>query len=99
MVTSSIEGGDAQPESWPLWQRVLFRFFFAYWLIQIAPWNMFSAIPGVPFIVRWYRQLVGWVVQLGNAQFFHVRDTLIMPNGSGDTSFAWRSSGCSSVLR
>ena len=25
--------------SWPLWQRVLFRFFFVYLVLQIAPWN------------------------------------------------------------
>ena len=31
---------------WPLWQRVLFRFFFVYLLLQIAPWNWFYRIPG-----------------------------------------------------
>jgi len=74
---------------WPVWQRVLFRFFFVYFVLQIAPWNWFRAIPGIPFLLRFYGQAINWVVQTGNARFFHVRDTLVPVNGSGDTSFAW----------
>jgi hypothetical protein len=74
---------------WPLWQRVLFRFFFSYFVLQVAPWGWFRAIPGVPFILQFYRQLVNWAVYYSNAHFFHVRETLVPTNGSGDTSFAW----------
>jgi hypothetical protein len=68
---------------------VLFRFFFIYFVLQVAPWDWFSAIPGVPLILRFYGQADNWAVQAGNARYFHVRDTLVSPNGSGDTSFAW----------
>jgi len=74
---------------WPLWQKVLFRFFFVYLVLQIAPWNWFRLIPGTSFVFRYYRQAVDWAVQASNAHFFHVRDTLVYPNGSGDTSWAW----------
>jgi hypothetical protein len=74
---------------WPLWQRVLFRFFFVYLILQVAPWNMFAAIPGVSFLLQPYEALTKWAVTASNAQFFHVRNSLVPVNGSGDTSFAW----------
>jgi hypothetical protein len=74
---------------WPQWQRLLFRFFFIYLLFQITPWNWFYAIPGVPFVLRYYERAVDWAVQTSNAELFHVRETLVPVNGSGDTSWAW----------
>jgi hypothetical protein len=74
---------------WPLWQRVLFRFFFVYLLLQIAPWNWFGRLPLVSDLTRRWYQLVDWAVQNSNAHVFHVRETLVQINGSGDTSWAW----------
>ena len=85
--SSALEKTPAR--AWPQWQRVLFRFFFVYFLLQIAPWSWFRAIPGVPFILRYYGRLVGWAVATSNANLFHVRDRLVPTNGSGDTSWAW----------
>jgi hypothetical protein len=81
--------GDATAAVWPIWQRVLFRFFFVYWLLQITPWAWFSDLPGASFIIGYYEKLVDWAVYASNARFFHVRDKLIPTNGSGDTSYAW----------
>ena len=75
--------------TWPLWQKIAFRFFAVYWVLQIAPWNWFRAIPGVSFILRPYYNAVDWAVRQGNAQLFHVRETLVLQNGSGDTSYAY----------
>lgn len=69
---------------WPLLQRVLFRFFFVYFALQVAPWNWFGLNPGGV-----YTRAMNWAVGASNARFFHVRDTLVPMNGSGDTSFAW----------
>src|ERR1700722_1677783 len=80
---------EAVPAAWPAWQRVLFRFFFVYLMLQIAPWRWFGAIPGVPFVLRYYRMLVDWAVYASNAHVFHVREILVRENGSGDTSYAW----------
>jgi hypothetical protein len=74
---------------WPQWQRVLFRFFFIYLLLQIAPWDWFAAIPGVRYVLRYYDGVTDWAVQVANARVFHVRDALVPINGSGDTSWAW----------
>ena len=80
---------EVTPTAWLLWQRVLFRFFFVYFVLQVEPWDWFSAIPGVRWLLRRYGQLVDWAVHASNARFFHVRDSLVMVNGSGDTSWAW----------
>lgn len=77
-----------QPE-WPWWQRVLFRFFFVYLLLQMAPWGWFLAIPGVSFVLNPVYLLIDKSVRAANANIFHVRETLVRPNGSGDTSWAW----------
>jgi len=77
------------PTAWPLWQRVLFRFFFVYLLLQITPWYWFDAIPGVDFVLSAYGKATDWAVALSNARVFHVRETLVPVNGSGDTSYAW----------
>src|SRR6476469_4183265 len=80
---------ETPPAAWSLWQRVLFRFFFVYLVLQAEPWDLFSAIPGVRWLLRPYGRLVDCAVHASNARVFHVRDTLVMVNGSGDTSWAW----------
>jgi len=84
-IQSSAEPATA----WPLWQRVLFRFFFVYLLIYITPWDWLSVIPGVPFLLQQYQRVVDWAVFASNDRVFHVRETLVRVNGSGDTSYAW----------
>jgi hypothetical protein len=74
---------------WPQWQRISFRFFSVYFLLRVAPWNWFRAIPGAPFVLRDYGIAIDWVVRAANARVFHVRQTLVPMNGSGDTSWAW----------
>lgn len=75
--------------AWPLWQRVLLRFFCVYLLLQIAPWDWFSAIPGVGALGGLWSRLVDAAVRLANDRLFHVAATLVPVNGSGDTSWAW----------
>jgi len=72
-----------------LWQRVLFRFFFVYLVLQAEPWRWFRSIPGVPVVLRYYAQLVDLAVRAANTSVFYVRPTLVPVNGSGDTSWAW----------
>ncbi|MFN8573176.1 MAG: hypothetical protein U0132_14085 [Gemmatimonadaceae bacterium] len=79
----------ASTSPWPVWQRVLFRFFFVYLLLQIAPLNWLGRIPGLNLLTTWYYVAVDWAVRAGNAALFHVRDPLVPVNGSGDTSWGW----------
>ena len=80
---------DAAAPGWPLWQRVLFRFFCVYFVLHIEPWDWFRAIPGVSLLFRPYDTAMDWAMRTGNARLFHIRETLVPVNGSGDTSYAW----------
>lgn len=84
---SDFESRDRN--AWPMWQRVAFRLFFLYFVLQIAPWNWFRALPGASFLLRYIFIATDWLVRTSNARIFHVRDQLVPVNGSGDTSWAW----------
>ena len=78
--------------SWPIWKKILFRFFFIYFIIYISPWNWLDVIPGADYLLDLYNRMFDWAVTAANAQFFHVfniRNVKQVFNGSGDTSFAW----------
>ncbi|MBI3219799.1 MAG: hypothetical protein HYZ44_09825 [Bacteroidetes bacterium] len=74
---------------WPWWRKIVFRFFFIYLLLQIAPWTWFDIIPGVSSVTRYYYLGMDWLVEFANKHFFHVREVLVPLNGSGDTSYGW----------
>lgn len=78
---------------WPLWRKIIFRFFFIFLAFLIAPWTWLDDIPYVNtvtgFFTRYYYQAMDWAVETSNANLFHVRKVLVPPNGSGDTSFSW----------
>ena len=84
-----VADAPAQTTPWPLWQRVAFRYFFVYLLTQIEPWDWFRIIPGLSWLLKPYDELKAWATRAANAHIFHVRETLVPMNGSGDTSFAW----------
>lgn len=97
-MTAPTSTGDAAIEaapstatgpSWPLWQRVLLRFFFVYLLLQITPWNWFAIVPGVEALGNLWSRGVDAAVVAANRALFHVADPLVAVNGSGDTSWAW----------
>jgi len=72
--------------TWPLWRKIIFRFFFIYFSLSITPWLWFSQLS---FITKYYSQFWDWLVTLSNDHLFHVSKVLIHPNGSGDTSYNW----------
>lgn len=75
--------------NWPLWRKILFRFFFIYLALNIAPWTWLNGIPYVTTVTKYYDQLMDWAVNKSNRYLFHVRDVLVPINGSGDTSYGW----------
>ncbi|MGZ3835612.1 MAG: hypothetical protein ACXVB0_19000, partial [Mucilaginibacter sp.] len=85
MTTNTAE----QTILWPLWKKIIFRFFFVYLFFQLSPWTWLDNIPGVPYITRYYYLLMDAAVNKSNALIFHVRNTLVPLNGSGDTSYGW----------
>src|SRR5450432_1441272 len=78
-----------QEPFWPLWRKIIFRFFFIFLAFVITPWEWITDIPGVGFIVGFYDKLMDWMVDIANAKLFHVRPVLVPLNGSGDTSYGW----------
>lgn len=77
------------PYSWPISKRLIFCFFFIYFIFYIAPWTWLDFIPYVSKVTGLYYELKDWMVQHANKYIFHVRDVLVPLNGSGDTSWAW----------
>ena len=78
-----------QQTTWPLWRKILFRFFFIYLGLNIAPWTWLDRIPYVEYVTKYYYQFLDWAVNLSNAKIFHIRKVLVPINGSGDTSYGW----------
>src|SRR5258705_13648034 len=79
----------SQEQIWPYWRKIVFRFFFIYLVLYMAPWTWLDSIPGLEFVTRYYYRLMGWAVNTANAKLFHVRKVLVPFNGSGDTSYGW----------
>ncbi|MEO7306988.1 MAG: hypothetical protein ABIR78_09170 [Ferruginibacter sp.] len=81
-----------QNSPWTLLKKMLFRFFFIYFILYISPWDWLGIIPGVDYLLELYSQAFDWAVIKANEFFFHVfnnRHVKPVYNGSGDTSFAW----------
>lgn len=74
---------------WPAGRKILFRFFFVYLMLQVAPWTWLDAIPGISSITQYYYEGLDWALNMANQYLFHVRPVLVQPNGSGDTSWGW----------
>jgi hypothetical protein len=77
--------------AWPLWRKLIFRFFFIYLLLTISPWMWLIEIPGVNNILTYYYKFIEWVVSAANARLFHIHSNEVHGpvGGSGDTSQAW----------
>lgn len=74
---------------WPFWKKTGFRFFFIYFLLQLAPWTWLEAIPGIEGLFSYYYAAADWVVETANRHIFHVKEVLVPMGGSGDTSYGW----------
>ena len=74
---------------WPLYKRIIFRFFFILLVLITAPWLWLEPVPGINYLLGYYSQLMDWMVNIANAKLFHVRPVLVPLNGSGDTSYGW----------
>jgi hypothetical protein len=77
---------------WTLIQKILFRFFFIYFILYTSPWEPLHIIPGIGYLLNLYDQAFTWLVIKSNEHFFQVfgiKQVKQVFNGSGDTSFAW----------
>ncbi|WP_416439326.1 hypothetical protein [Phnomibacter sp. MR] len=74
---------------WPLWRRIGFRFAFAYLLLMFNPISFLEIIPGTSGIMEVLNAPLLFLTEKFNQYFLHIAHPLVMPNGSGDTSFGW----------
>ncbi|NNT72970.1 hypothetical protein HKT18_12140 [Flavobacterium sp. IMCC34852] len=71
-------------------KKTIFRFFFIYFILSTALWQIFEFIPGLSAITYFINDAFVPVVTFFNDHIFHVKDKLnIDGGGSGDTSYAW----------
>jgi hypothetical protein len=81
-----------QHSSWTFIQKMLFRFFFIYFILYTSPWDPLGIIPGFDYLLDRYNDAFNWAVIKTNEHFyrvFGVKHVEPVYNGSGDTSFAW----------
>jgi len=72
--------------TWPRWQRWGFRFFFVYFLLEIAPWNFLSfMVPGVSK----YTYYPSFLLQNYVFRWHETPRWSHAPTGSGDTLDDW----------
>lgn len=74
---------------WPLWKKILFRFFFIYLILRAAPWMLFNNIPGVYAVTKYYNKFIDRIIRASNAYIFHVSKVLIKTQGTSDASWNW----------
>lgn len=77
---------------WPLWKKILFRFFFIFISLYIVPWTWLDEILAkikAGWLTKWYSDTEDWAVRFANDKFFHIKKVLVPVSGSGDTSWGW----------
>jgi hypothetical protein len=81
-----------QAGQWSGWMKVLFRFFFIYFLLFIDPILMTPSLPGWEYIQTGYSTALEWTVNLADRLLFHIQPVgVVLPvnDGAGDTSYFW----------
>ena len=85
MLFSEIQ----QQIQWPLWKKILFRFFFIFIFLYITPWTWLDSLPYVYKLTEWYSNLEDLAVRFANEKVFHVKEVLVHFSGKSDTSWVW----------
>lgn len=86
---NSIELPQVQtPESvsWSTMEKLLFRFFFCYFLLYILPFPL-NRVPVGLRLDAAFTSFYEWLVPLVGQQIFDIYHELPLPGGSGDTTF------------
>lgn len=72
---------------WQLWQKLLFRFFFIYFILYIFSWPVFGNKVPVRALVQIKDYFINTAVNYFNTNLLHYRENLVNLNNSDDTSF------------
>jgi len=76
---------------WPLWQKILFRFFFIYFCLLSVPWTVIELFRNHDFISPYYSSFERWMMNAANQNLFHTYEKLSQGDSSGltDNSYGW----------
>lgn len=74
---------------WPLYQRLLFRFFCIYFLLSTSVWSWLGSIPFLSFLNTFSTGFTTFYTELFNTYIYQVKEELVPTWGSGDTSMGW----------
>ena len=77
------------PAPWPLWQKVLFRFFFIYLLLQVFQRPFFESVPVFSLIADAQHYICFIIVNIFNTYILHFKDKLVPMELSSDSLFHW----------
>lgn len=74
---------------WPGYQLILFRFFVIYFVLSTAVWSWPSSFEWFDFLGAFETWLRDGYTDLFNNYIYQVKEELVLPRGSGDTSMGW----------
>ena len=78
---------------WSGWKKVLFRFFFIYFLLFINPIGMSPTLPVWKYVQNGYDTAIDWVVNLADRHLLHIQPppavSIPVNDGAGDTTYFW----------
>ena len=77
------------PLPWPLWQKVLFRFFFIYLLLQVFARPFFEDAPVFNLIAEACHYICLVIVNAFNTYVLHFQEKLVPMERSSDSLFHW----------
>lgn len=74
---------------WSFIRKLVFRFTAIYYFFFFEPWSYIQEIPGTNYVLHFWSDFLEWIVQGLNKHLFQIKEVLVYPNGSGDTSYGW----------
>jgi len=77
------------PAAWPLWQKVLFRFFVIYFVLQVFQRPFFEDVPGFRQLANAQHYICFKAVNFFNNYILHNKGTLTPMALSTDSLFHW----------
>lgn len=72
-----------------MYQRILFRVFFLYFLLSTAIWGWLGSIEWLSFLSTFSNEFTTFYTELFNDYVYTIKEELVPTRGSGDTSMGW----------
>lgn len=84
-----MEISDSAIQPWNGLQKLLFCFFFLFFILMINPFSFLEMIPGANYVTEYIYKGIDAVALQFNKWFFHITPATKPPNGNGDFPEQW----------